>query len=105
MLQKRIANAADESSRRDPDCIVQFAEHRDGCIGTTKSNTLGPVICCTTRNSIVIAQAAAHRRLFATVAAGNYEVGRPLIRQACAHDLDGRDDDERGQAMSSTRRH
>ena len=32
------------------------------------------------------------------------DVGRPLLHQAGAHDLDGRYDDERGQAMSSTRR-
>ena len=67
MLQKRISNAADESSQRKIpiDCIVQVEEHRDGCTGTTKSNALGPVICSTTWNGIVVAQAA-HRLLFAT---------------------------------------
>ena len=39
------------------------------------------------------------------IAAVNDEVVRPLLRQAGAHDLDGRYDDERGQTMSSTRRH
>ena len=36
-----------------------------GCTGTTKSDALGPVICSITRNSIVVAQATAHRLLFA----------------------------------------
>ena len=39
------------------------------------------------------------------IAAGNDKVGRPLLHQAGAHDLDGRYDDRRRQAMSSTRRH
>ena len=46
----------------------------------------------TMRSSVVVAWVAAHLPL-------------PLIRQAGAHDLGGRCYDERGQAMSSTRRH
>ena len=63
MLPNRIANDADEGSQRKIliDCVVQVEEHRDGCTGTTKSNALGPVICSTTWNSIVVAQAAVVR--------------------------------------------
>ena len=61
------------------------------------------------RSSVVVAQAAAHRliarkplreatmrsgRLSTAIAGRNDEVGRLLIRQAGAHDLDGRCYDE-----------
>ena len=97
MLPNRIANDADEGSQRKIliDCVVQVEEHRDGCTGTTKSNALQ-------RGTPLWLP---RRPLFATHCGGNNEFGRPLLRRAGAHDMDGRYDDERGQAMSSTRLH
>ena len=45
------------------------------------------------------------RRLTQAIAGSSVEVGKPLIRQAAADDLDGWHDNEAGQEMSSTRHH
>ena len=123
MLQKRIADAADESSRRKIlivlyrlKNIVKGALERQSRMHVARSSVLHESM----RSSVVVAQAAAHRliarkplreaamrsgSLSIAIAGGNDEVGRLLLRQAGAHDLDGRNDDEPGQAMSSTRSH
>ena len=93
-----------EQPEKDPDCVILYrlknivmdALERQSRMHLARSSVLQrvpalwlprrpPTDCCSR-----------------AIAAGNDEVGRPFLRQADAHDLDGRYDDERGQAMSST---
>ena len=66
MLPNRIASCADESSQRKILIVLYRLKNIVMDALETMSNALGPVICSTTWNSIVVAQAAAHRLLFAT---------------------------------------